>query len=303
MLNGTIKFFSSAKGFGFISPDDGSRDVYIHTSVLKGVEARTLKAGQRVSFLAEFKGKGPEATKVILLDAPDSSIAASKAVKIYCDLSSPAVADILAAIADAGHELQLHDYISVALKVDQLKRLSVQISGQGQSLVRRYAPLFLELQLDDRFIGEMEYWTAVHEHPSLLDGPVVAIGERARICKSASEVRIFLGLEQPATFVKKRGVPPRMAAVLNGFEDPNPASGAVQDEGAQSSAPAVTASHRKSNSSATRKPKGAPKAVGKTKKVPVAKATKLVTRPRKTKATRAKVKAPKSAKARGSRRK
>lgn len=59
---GTIKFFNAQKGFGFITPDDGSKDVFVHTS---NVEAgASLKEGQKVEYVLGEGRKGPEATQV-----------------------------------------------------------------------------------------------------------------------------------------------------------------------------------------------------------------------------------------------
>ena len=50
MATGTVKFFNSQKGFGFIAPDDGSRDVFVHISAVEKAGMRTLMEGQKVSF-------------------------------------------------------------------------------------------------------------------------------------------------------------------------------------------------------------------------------------------------------------
>ena len=50
MATGTVKFFNSQKGFGFIAPDDGSRDVFVHVSAVEKAGMRTLMEGQKVSF-------------------------------------------------------------------------------------------------------------------------------------------------------------------------------------------------------------------------------------------------------------
>jgi len=50
MTNGTVKFYNGQKGFGFIQPDDGGRDVYVHATVLERAGIVTLQAGQKVSF-------------------------------------------------------------------------------------------------------------------------------------------------------------------------------------------------------------------------------------------------------------
>lgn len=50
MTNGTVKFFSQQKGFGFIQPDDGSKDVFVHISALERAGLRALSEGQKVTF-------------------------------------------------------------------------------------------------------------------------------------------------------------------------------------------------------------------------------------------------------------
>lgn len=50
MANGTVKFFNSTKGFGFIQPDDGSTDVFVHISAVERSGLSTLNEGQKVSF-------------------------------------------------------------------------------------------------------------------------------------------------------------------------------------------------------------------------------------------------------------
>ena len=62
-MNGTVKFFNSAKGFGFIESDEGGKDVFVHASALEAAGIRTLNEGGRVSFVLEDdrKGRGKQA--------------------------------------------------------------------------------------------------------------------------------------------------------------------------------------------------------------------------------------------------
>jgi len=63
---GIVKWFDAAKGFGFISPEDGSKDVFVHFSSIKSDgEYASLEDGQRVSFGIEQGAKGPSATNVV----------------------------------------------------------------------------------------------------------------------------------------------------------------------------------------------------------------------------------------------
>ena len=65
MSTGTVKWFNESKGFGFISPSDGSADVFVHFSAISGDGFRTLVEGQTVQYEAEKGPKGLQATKVM----------------------------------------------------------------------------------------------------------------------------------------------------------------------------------------------------------------------------------------------
>ena len=64
MKTGTVKWFDDSKGFGFITPDDGSKDVFVHFSAISAEGFRSLAEGQQVSFQVEDGAKGPQATNV-----------------------------------------------------------------------------------------------------------------------------------------------------------------------------------------------------------------------------------------------
>ncbi|HMV38180.1 cold-shock protein [Plasticicumulans sp.] len=64
MRTGTIKWFDEAKGYGFIQPEDGTGDVFVHYSVIDGKGFRTLAEGQKVEFDSRQGNKGPQATVV-----------------------------------------------------------------------------------------------------------------------------------------------------------------------------------------------------------------------------------------------
>ena len=62
MPTGTVKFFNTAKGFGFIAPEGGSKDVFVHISAVEKAGMNTLSEGQRVSFdVVEERGKNAAA--------------------------------------------------------------------------------------------------------------------------------------------------------------------------------------------------------------------------------------------------
>ncbi|MDA4086908.1 cold-shock protein [Mycolicibacterium hassiacum DSM 44199] len=64
MPQGTVKWFNAEKGFGFIAPEDGSADVFVHYTEIQGTGFRTLEENQRVEFEVGQSPKGPQATGV-----------------------------------------------------------------------------------------------------------------------------------------------------------------------------------------------------------------------------------------------
>ena len=65
MARGTVKWFSDSKGFGFITPDDGSKDVFVHHSEIQGVGFKSLSENDVVEFEVEQGAKGPRAVNVV----------------------------------------------------------------------------------------------------------------------------------------------------------------------------------------------------------------------------------------------
>ena len=66
MATGTVKWFNDAKGYGFIEPAEGTKDVFVHFSALAGDGHKTLAEGATVEFDLEEGAKGPEARNVVV---------------------------------------------------------------------------------------------------------------------------------------------------------------------------------------------------------------------------------------------
>lgn len=63
-MRGRVKWFNEGKGYGFITPEDGSKDVFVHYSAILGKGFKTLTEQQEVEFTVEMSAKGPQAVNV-----------------------------------------------------------------------------------------------------------------------------------------------------------------------------------------------------------------------------------------------
>lgn len=268
MANGIVKFFNSAKGFGFITPEDGGKDVFIPATSIASSGVAGLKAGQLVAFETEPDTKGPKAVKLKILAEPPKQApreaprevkerpapAASVRLTLYLNPASDESQTVLAALRDLGHEPRLVDYIATPPTRDELRNLSMLLRDADQSLARRYDTLFLELQLDDRFISENEFWTAIVEHPTLINGPVLASPSKARICRTENAVRSFLGLDPVAEkrAAKPKPVPETVAPAVKAEKE--------KVKKAPAKAEAKPAARKKADAPAPKKSKPEPKA-------------------------------------------
>jgi len=64
VATGTVKWFNDSKGFGFITPSDGGKDVFVHHSAIDGKGFKSLAEGQKVQYEVQQSPKGPSATNV-----------------------------------------------------------------------------------------------------------------------------------------------------------------------------------------------------------------------------------------------
>jgi CspA family cold shock protein len=68
MARGTVKWFNDSKGYGFIAPDEGGEDVFVHHSAIEGQGFKTLKEGAKVEYEITQGQKGPQAAHVITVE-------------------------------------------------------------------------------------------------------------------------------------------------------------------------------------------------------------------------------------------
>ena len=68
MSTGTVKWFNDSKGFGFITPDDGSKDLFVHFSAIQSNGFKTLEENQKVSYDVTSGPKGDQATNIQSMD-------------------------------------------------------------------------------------------------------------------------------------------------------------------------------------------------------------------------------------------
>lgn len=64
MAQGVVKWFNAEKGYGFITPDDGGKDLFVHYSEIQSSGYRSLEEGQRVNYEPQDSAKGPQASQV-----------------------------------------------------------------------------------------------------------------------------------------------------------------------------------------------------------------------------------------------
>jgi CspA family cold shock protein len=230
MLTGTIKFFNKSKGFGFITADAGGKEVFLPSATVSASGLKKVEPGMRVSYSEEPDVKGPKATSLTLLDEPRRAPAPpppppaprAAAVSLYFDPASRALDAVRDALAGQGIEPVAVDYTVTPPEPAELKKWALALSGSGAGLVRRSDAMFYALDLDDRFISESDFWLAVSQHPTLINGPLLKSGGKLAVCKSAEDVRRFLGLqEEPvAAVARPKGLSARLSALIRGEELP-----------------------------------------------------------------------------------
>jgi arsenate reductase (glutaredoxin) len=265
MKHGTIKFFNASKGFGFITDDEGGKEVFVPAASVPAGSLATLQKGQRVTFEVKPDPKGPKAVNLTVLAAPtpqsvprrsDSfpKVETKPTITVYFDPSFSEAEEVLAELRTVGRDPQLINYVTAPPARDELKRLSILLRSAGQELVRRFDPLFFALNLDDRFISENDFWDAIVEHPALINGPVVVDGDKVSVCRSSTAVRTLLAATSPSDLRKtpiQKSVPGHLFRLVAGTsEAPLPENAAIQPS------KAVSKSAAKKKTVLAVKPKG-----------------------------------------------
>lgn len=224
MPTGTIKFFSAPKGFGFITLDEGGKDVFLPLVTLTAAGLTNLSLGQRVSFEIQPDKKGPKAISLALIapappqqtakpsSVPAAGQGATSRLTFYYDAGNVDAGIALAALRATGLAHSVVDYMTSPPSRDKLIGISLLLRENDQSLMRKYDPLFRELRLDDRFISQNELWEAIVEHPSLINGPILVSANRARICRSAEDVAAFLEDRAPKNLTARSEPRPALQA-------------------------------------------------------------------------------------------
>ena len=204
MALGTVKFFNASKGFGFISPDIGGGDIFVHASAFQATGVQSLIEGQRVTYDTDSDAKGLKVTKLELV-APDGGTAHSGehsapigkpdkdlVLTIYHNPECTTSSNTLREIQAAGYEPRIVEYLKFPLTREELKSIAVRMNLSVRDLARKTEPLFGELRLDERDVGEDEILDAMVEHPILMNRPIVATHNIARLCRPSRMVKEFL---------------------------------------------------------------------------------------------------------------
>ena len=268
MPTGTIKFFNASKGFGFIVSDEGSKEVFLPSAALGGLDSAKLKAGHRVSFEAANEAKGPKAVSLVLLEKqpmvqPQTQPAAHAAIALYHDGACDEMGDVLDALRAQGRMAREVDVATAPPTPQELKKWSLLLDIGSKGLVRRFHPMFHALQLDDRFIGQDEFWTAVSEHPVLIETPLLVAKDRVRVCHSAEDVAAFLNRAAPVEPPKAKLLSPRLAAMIRGEAVPEKSAAAPEQPAPTEIAPAPKTARPPKNAAARPRAASAAKAAAK----------------------------------------
>jgi arsenate reductase len=201
MTMGTVKFFNATKGFGFISPEGGGSDLFVHASAAELAGMPALVEGQLVTFEIEMDTKGSKAVNLGSVPLDDTSAPASEGthlpsgvseITIYhnpdCETSRKALTEIRL----AGFEPLIVEYLQTPPSGEEIKRLALRANLGVRDLVRKIEPLYQELRLDAPEVSDDDILDAMAKNPVLINRPIVATENFARLCRPSSTIKAFL---------------------------------------------------------------------------------------------------------------
>jgi arsenate reductase len=204
MATGTVKFFNASKGFGFISPDLGGGDIFVHASAFQSTGLQSLLEGQRVTYDTETDPKGLKVTKLELFNAevaaprpgdslsPSPAMASNLKLTIYHNPDCATSRNALKEIQAAGYEPKIVEYLKAPPTREELKSIALRMNLTIREIARKTEPLFDELRLNERDVGEDEILDAMMENPILINRPIVVTEHAARLCRPSKLVKDFL---------------------------------------------------------------------------------------------------------------
>jgi arsenate reductase len=200
-MMGIVKFFNSTKGFGFISPEGGGADLFVHATAAEHAGMPNLTEGQRVSFDIETDAKGAKAVNLgsVPFDEtaqtpPDGTRPSGETLEItiYHNPDCETSRNALAAIRLSGVEPQVVEYMRTPPTRQEIKRLALHANLGVRDLIRKIEPLYQQLRLDERDVTEEEILDAMVENPVLINRPIVATKNIARLCRPSGTIKAFL---------------------------------------------------------------------------------------------------------------
>ena len=200
-MMGIVKFFNAAKGFGFISPEGGGSDLFVHATAAEQAGMPTLTEGQRVSFDTETDAKGAKAVNLGSIPFDEAAHAPTDGMKpsgealeitIYHNPDCEASRNALAAIRLSGIEPQIVEYMRTPPTRQEIRNLAQHAHLGVRDLVRKIEPLYQQLRLDERDVTEERLLDAMVENPVLINRPIVATRNIARLCRPSGTIKAFL---------------------------------------------------------------------------------------------------------------
>jgi arsenate reductase len=204
MPAGSVKYFNAAKGFGFITPDGGGPDVFVHATAVEQAELAPLAEGQRLNYEIESDPKGRKAVKLTTCTGEDARAVPSRAatavpnhglvpnLTIYHNPDCQNSVNTLAILRAAGHEPLIVEYMKHPPTKAELKSLVVRMKVSARELVRKVEPLYMELGLNAKEVSDEALFDAMAQNPILINRPVVAVASSARLCRPSSVVTAFI---------------------------------------------------------------------------------------------------------------